>query len=108
MVKNKPYGSPEGVESKGSSEENKGRAYKPKNHRKNNTGRKNQGQEIEADTNFKCRCSDIEGYVFDLGSRALYNFYSTMKELKQYLGGTYIDSCQTVIMTETPETFLDQ
>ena len=30
-----------------------------------------------------------------------------MKELKRYLGATYIDRCQPAIMTETKATFPD-
>ena len=58
--------------------------------------------ELEAKTNFKGQCTNLEGYILDLGQRALEEFARTMKDLEQYLGSTYSNSCQPAIMAETP------
>ena len=65
-----------------------------------------QGLELEAETNFKGRCSDLEGSgsIFDIGMRSLDIFSRTMKELERYLGSTYSNICQMAIITETTET----
>ena len=61
MVENRPPRSPEGNESKGTNEEIKGESSKPKRYRGKKTWTKNQGPELKADTEFKGRCSDLEG-----------------------------------------------
>ena len=47
----------------------------------------------------------MKGYTFDLVPRAFDKISIKMKELEQYLGTTYSDSCQPAIMTETVATF---
>ena len=56
--------------------------------------------EPETETDFQGRCTDLEGYNFDLGPRASDKFARTMKELERYLGTTYNDSYQPGIMTD--------
>ena len=104
MIESKPYGSPEGDELKGSTEESMGQASEPKMYRGKKKPSKTQCQEPEADTNFKGQCSDLGGYIFDLGPRVSDKFTRTIKELERYLGSMYRDSYQTVIMNETPAT----
>ena len=82
-------------------------ASNPKRYRDKKTQTKTQRTELEAKTNFKHRQSDLEGYIFDIGTRASENSARITKELECYLELIYIDSCQSVIMTETPETFPD-
>ena len=50
----------------------------------------------------------MEGYTFDLVPIASDKFARTMKDLEQYLGTTYSDSCQPATMTETAANFSDQ
>ena len=95
----------EGNESKVSTEKNKGQPFKPNSYRVKKTQTKTQGPELEADTDFKGQCSDLEGYIFDHGPRALDKLSRTINYMKQYLGVTYIDICQTYIMTKTLATF---
>ena len=71
MVEAKIYRSPEGNYSKKSTEEDKGQASNHKRYKCEKARTKNQGTEIEAGTNFKGRYRDLEGYIFDLGTRAL-------------------------------------
>ena len=68
---------------------------------------KNQGPDLEANTKFKGQCSNLEGYTFDTGPRALDNYTWKMNELDQYLGETYIDSSQPAITAKTPSTSPD-
>ena len=63
--------------------------------------------EPETKTGFQGWWADLEGYTFDLGPRASDKFSRTMKEMEQYLGTTYSDSCKTAIMTKTTATFPD-
>ena len=91
----------------GSTEKRKGQVYKPKLYTGKKTQTKTQGLDLEADTDFKGRCIHLEGYVFDIGMRALYKLAKMMKELERYLGTTYGNRCYTAIMTETPATFPD-
>ena len=107
MIESKPYGYLEGYELKGSTEESMGQASEPKMYRGKKKPSKTQCQEPEADTNFKGQCSDLGGYIFDLGPRVSDKFTRTIKELEQYLGATYRESCQIVITTETPTTLPD-
>ena len=51
----------------GSTDENKGHAFKPKRYRGEKMQTKTQGLEIKANTNFKVKCSGPEGYILDLG-----------------------------------------
>ena len=78
MVKSKPSCPPEGNESKIPTDRNKGKAYKPKKYK----GKKPQNKtipELENETYFQGRCTDLEGYTFDLGPRAYENFSRKMK-----------------------------
>ena len=59
----------------------------------------------EVDTNFKGRCSHLEGYIFNIGPRSLEKLDRIMKDLELYLGANYIDRCQPATMTETSTTF---
>ena len=63
--------------------------------------------EPEANNNLNGQCSDLEGYILDLGTRASDKFARTMKYLERYIGATYINSCQQAIITETLENFPD-
>ena len=58
--------------------------------------------EPESETNFQGLCTYLEGYIFDLGTRASKCFAQ-----EWYFGATYSDSCQTDITTETTATFPD-
>ena len=71
VVKSKPSRSPEGDELKVSSEKSKWKSFKPKRYTVKKILTKTQGPELEANTNFKGRYSNLEGYAFDLGPRAL-------------------------------------
>ena len=77
-VKTKPYGYPEGNELKVLTGKIKGKASKPKRYRCKNTQTKTQSAELEADTDFKGQCSDIERYILNIGLRYLENFSRTM------------------------------
>ena len=104
MVESKPSRSPEGNESKILTDGNQGKASNPKNYR----GKKPRNTPIpepEPETDFQGRCTDLEGYTFDLGPRASGKFTRKMKELDRYIGATYSEICQTAIMTETTATF---
>ena len=100
MAKSKPFCTPEGNELKILTDGNKGQASKPKKYR----GKKPKNKpslEHETETDFHCRCSDLEGYTLYLGPKASEKFARTLKELERYLETTYSDICQTAIMTET-------
>ena len=107
MVETKPSCYPEGNSLNNSTDENKGQASKPKSYRCKKTRTKTQYPELKVETDFKGRCSDLEGYIFDLGRIASDKFARTMKDLERYIGATYINSCQPSIMTNTPATFPD-
>ena len=87
-------------------ERNKVQAYNPKKYRGKKPLNK-PSPESETKTDFQGRCTDLEGYTFDLGPRASDKFDRTMKELEQYFGATYSENCQPAIMTETAATFPD-
>ena len=106
MVELKPSRTPEGDELKNQTDGNTEQASKTKKYGCKNHQNK-PSPEPEAETNFKGRCTDLEGCIFDLGRRASDKFPQTMKELDQYLGATYIYICRTAILTETPATFPD-
>ena len=72
------------------------------------TWTKSQGTDIESNTNFKGQYSDLEDYIFDFGPRAYDKFSRTMKDMYCYLGATYSDSCQPVIVTKIPVTLPNQ
>ena len=63
--------------------------------------------ELKAETEFKGQWSDLEVYIFDLGPRYSDKFYSTMKEMEQYLGETYSYICQPGIMIDIQANFSD-
>ena len=76
MVKTKPYHSPEGNEPKKLTGESKGQSPNPNKYKVKETWTKIQGPEFEDETNFKCRCSDLEGYISNLGPQASENIHS--------------------------------
>ena len=88
VVKTKPYRSPEGNGLKNFTHEHKTQSSKPKRYRGKKTQTKTQGLEIESETNFKGRCSDLEVYIFNLGSKAWNKFARTMKDLSGIMGWT--------------------
>ena len=63
--------------------------------------------DVKIKNNFKVRYSDLEVYIFGLGSKASENFAKTLKQLERCIGETCSDSFQPSIMTETPATFPD-
>ena len=78
MVKLKPYRPPEGNELNIPTYGKKWQAFKPKKYR----GKKPQNKpslDPETDTELQGRCTDLEGYTFDLGTRAYDKFSRTMK-----------------------------
>ena len=104
MVESKSSHPIEGNESNIPNYGNKGQASKTNKCR----GKKPWNKPIsypESETDFQVRCTDFEGYTFDLGPRSYDKLARTMKELERYLGETYINSCQPAIMTETAATF---
>ena len=104
MVKSKPSCPPENDELKIPFYGNNGHASKNKKYRGNKPQNK-PSPEPETETDFQGRCTDLEGYNFDLGPRASEKLSRTMNALERYLGATYSDSCQPSIMTETVATF---
>ena len=86
MVETKPSCSPEKYDLKNSTYEHKGKWPKTNMYWVKKTQTKTQGLELKAETNSKGRCSNQEGYIFNLGPRASYKFARTMKELEQYIG----------------------
>ena len=107
MVKSKPSCSPESNELKILTEENKGQASNTKKYRGKKQPWNKSSLEPETKTDFQGQCNDLEGYTYDLGPRASDKFARTMKELEQYLGTTYSDSCQPAIIPETTTNFPD-
>ena len=107
MVKLKPSRPSEGNELMIPTDGNKGQVSKPKKYRGKKQPRNKSSLEPETETEFQGRCTDLEGYTFDLVPRASDKFARTMKELEQYLGKNYNDSCQPAIMTETADNFPD-
>ena len=107
MIKSKPSRPPEGKELKIMTYGNKGQVSKLKKSRGKKQPRNKSSLEPETKTDLQGRCTDLEGYTFDLGPRASDKFARKMKELEQYLGTTYSDSCQPAIMTETAANFPD-
>ena len=105
VVENKPSHYPEGNQSKNSTVNNKGQESKPKSYIGKKTRTKTQGTELKSNNDFKGWCSDLEDYIFDVGSRASEKLARTMKELERYLGAIYSNICHPDIMTNTPSTF---
>ena len=101
MVESKPSRPPEGNELKIPTDGNKGQVSKPNKYRGKKRLQNKSSLEPETETDFQGWCTDLEGYTFDLEPRAYDKFARTMKELEQYIGTTYSDSCQLAIMTET-------
>ena len=79
MVKSKPYLPPEGNELKIPTDRNKGQASNPNKYRSKKQPRNKSSLDLETDTDFQGRCTDLEGYTFDLGPRASEKFSRTMK-----------------------------
>ena len=98
MVENKPFCYLEGNGLKNLTDENKGQVYNPKRYSYKKTRTKTQVPELKAETNFKGRCSDLEGYIFDLGPKSSDKFSRTTKETEQCLGETCSNICQLDIM----------
>ena len=105
MVKSKPSHPPEDNELKIPTDRNKGKVSKPRKYRGKKQPRNKSSLEPETKTDFHGRCTDLEGYTFDLGPRESDKFSRTMKGLERYLRTTHSDSCQPAIMTETLATF---
>ena len=82
MVELKPSRPPEVNESKIPTDGNKGQPPKPKKYRGKKQPQNKSSLEPETETDFQGRCTDLEGYTFDLGPRASDKFYRTMKELE--------------------------
>ena len=106
-VESKSSRPPEGNELKVRTYGNKGKVSNPKKYRGKKQPRNKSSLEPKTETDFQGRCTDLEGYTFDLGPRASDKFARTMKELERYLGTTDSDSCQPAIMTETAANFPD-
>ena len=106
MVKSKTSCLPESNKSKIPIDGNKGHASNPNKYRGNKPWNK-PSQEPKYETNFQGQCTDLEGYIFDLGPRASNKFARTMKELNWYLGATYSDSLDPSIMDDTAATITD-
>ena len=68
MVESKPYRPPEGNAPKKLTEKNKGQEPNSNKYRGTNTQTKYQGTDTKANTDFKVWCSDLEGYIFYLGT----------------------------------------
>ena len=93
MVESKPSHPPEGNELKIPTDWNKGQASKPKKYSGKKQPRNKSSLDPETETDFQGRCTDSEGYTFDLGPRASDKFSRKMKELERYLGTTYSEIC---------------
>ena len=85
MVESKPFRPPECNELKIPTDGNKGQASKSMKYRGKKQTRNKSSLEPENETDFQVRCTDLEGYTFDLGPRASDNFYRTIKKLERYL-----------------------
>ena len=107
MFENKPYCYPEGNESNNSTDKHKVQVPNQNSYQGKKNQTKNQGPELEDDTNIKGWCTDLGGYILDLGMRALDKFSRTTEELDHYLGEIYRDNCHPFIITNTSKTFPD-
>ena len=74
MVESKPSRPPEGNELKISTDGNKVQASKPKKYRGKKQPQNKPSMEPETETDFQGRCTDLEGYTFDLGPRSSEKF----------------------------------
>ena len=106
MVRSKPSCPLEVNESKIPIDVNKLQASNTKNYR-GKKPRNKPSPEPKTKNDFQGRCTDLEGYTFDLGPRASKKFTKTMKELERYLVATYSDIFHPYIMTETAANFHD-
>ena len=79
VVETKTSWPPKENESKGSSNKSKGQASKIKRYIDKKALTKTQGPDLKANTDFKGQCSDLEGYIFDLGLRNSDKFSMAMK-----------------------------
>ena len=79
MVESKPSRPPEGNELKIPTDGNKGQASKPKKYRGKKQPQNKPSMEPETETDFQGRCTDLEGYTFDLGPRSSDKFARTTK-----------------------------
>ena len=79
MVESKPFRPPEGNELKIPTDRNKVQVSKPKKYRGKKQPRNKSSLEPETKTDFQGRCTDLEGYTFDLGPIASVKLYRTMK-----------------------------
>ena len=70
MFETKPSRFPEVNESNNPTEKKKGQAFNSNKYRGKNSRTKNQGPELETETEFKIRCSDLAVYILDIGPRA--------------------------------------
>ena len=88
MVKSKLSHPPEGNELNIPTDGNKGQASNPKKYRGKKQPKNKSTLDPETKTEFQGRCTDLEGYTFELGPRASDKFARTMKELERYLRTT--------------------
>ena len=91
MVETKPSCYTEWNKSNNLTDKNKGQSSNPKRYRGKKMWTKTQGPELEAETDFKGWCSNLDRYIFDIGMRNSYKLARTMKDMERYLGATYID-----------------
>ena len=92
MVKSKPSCTPESNKLKNPNDGNKVKSSKPKKYR-GKKPRNNPSLDLEAKTNIQGWCTNLEGYIFDLGPRASGKFAQKMKELEKYFRAMYSDRC---------------
>ena len=83
MVKSKPSRPPKGNVLKIPSKRKKGQASNPNKYRSKKPQNK-PSPEPKTKTDFQGRCTDLEGYTFDLGSRASDKFTRTSDTLEQH------------------------
>ena len=79
MVKSKPSCLTEGNEFMIPTDGRKGQASKPKKYRGKKQHQNKPSMEPETETDFQGRCTDLEGYTFDLGPRSSDKFARTTK-----------------------------
>ena len=73
MLESKPSRPPEGIELKILTYGNKGQASNPKKYIGKKQPLNKPSLEPETETDFQVRCTDLEGYTFDLGPRSSEN-----------------------------------
>ena len=81
MVESEPSRPPEGNEWKIPTDGNKGQVSNPKKDRGKKQPWNKSSLDPETETNFQGRCTDLEGYTFDLGPSASDKLARTIKEL---------------------------